>query len=281
MPKSKKRVKTSVASTPKAHAASVGAAIDVQAILDKAQGKPIVLQLMPSDKTDLPMHQRYRGDAYFPLRGVVDMQRVALGDASCLAPLEAMPDGFFQAIYLSNLLERLYPHQRSLLFAQLARLLAAGGELLVSTPDAQMAASYAASGLMEEPLFRSPLGEVSASDIFYGLAQPIAQGQLQAVHHSGLTARVLAAHLSHAGFSNIDITRRWLDLWCLCHRYEKGDERASLEAKIKVDLSHPSAHYPPLPPGFQFQHPGSIQGYELTDDLDAPAVQYQPMQDKH
>lgn len=279
MPKSKKRSKALAASAAsKAPKAAVKpAVIDAKAIIEKAQGRPCLLQLLPSDKPDLALHKRYRDQAVFPLRGVIDMQLVATADMRFLEPLKALPDGFFQCIYLSNVLERLYAHQRRALLAELARLVALGGEMLLSAPDAQMAASYVASGLLDEALFRSPLGDVSASDLLFGYAPPIEKGHLQAAHHSAVTARALAEDLSQAGFCSIDITRRWLDLWCLCHRFAPDDSRYQAEARIKIDLSHPSAHYPPLPPAFQFRHPGMIDGFELSDDLDAPPLQYQPL----
>jgi len=63
-----------------------------------------------------------------------------------------------------------------------------------------------AKGQLEETLYVSPAGPISALDMVYGHRPSIQQGNEYMAHHTGFTARSLAQKLSRAGFEKVSVS---------------------------------------------------------------------------
>ena len=87
------------------------------------------------------------------------------------------------------------------------RVLGSGGFALILCPDMQSVAQAMAAGVLEEPLYVSPAGPISALDIVYGHQKAILQGQAYMAHKTAFTAETLAKHLLTAGFYQVRVVR--------------------------------------------------------------------------
>jgi hypothetical protein len=90
------------------------------------------------------------------------------------------------------------------------------GFALITLPDLRAVARHIADDLLEEPLYVSPSGPISALDIVFGHQASIAQGNHYMAHRTGFTARTLGQALVNAGFAEVRVhegTR--LDLWAV------------------------------------------------------------------
>lgn len=256
MAKSRKR-----AATPKAAKAAPPLAVQVQTALAKAGDAKRVLHVMNAGQPHWPLHHRYAKGEWFELRVLIDMQRVAAGGSAFLAELKALPDGCMQAVVLSQIIERLYAPQVALLLGEVLRILAPQGECMCSLPDAQMLASFVASGQQSRTILMQQDVAITPMDLLFGSGASEAQA-----HRSAWSAADFAQQLQQAGFGAIDITRRWIELWCLCVK----QPAKAVPPRIRLDMSYPKAVYPPPPPHTQFNHAGQFAAGKLSDDLDLP-----------
>lgn len=117
------------------------------------------------------------------------------------------------AVWSSHNLEHLFAHQVPVALAEFFRVLKPRGLLLVTMPDLQRACEFIARGLLEDELYQSPAGPVSAIDIVYGHRPSIARGNEFMAHKTGYTTKTLGEKLAAAGFVDVKIERDQLNLW--------------------------------------------------------------------
>jgi ubiquinone/menaquinone biosynthesis C-methylase UbiE len=165
------------------------------------------------------LHETFRTPLWQEIRLDID----AAVEPDIVASITAMPqvpDDSVDAVWSSHNLEHLYAHEVPVALREFLRVLKTGGFVLLTMPDLQKAAEYVAQGKLEEPIYQSPAGPISAIDICFGHRASIARGNHFMAHKTGFSAQTLSQKLAACGFQDIRVERRGLDLWAV--GYKRG-----------------------------------------------------------
>ena len=155
-----------------------------------------------------------------------------------MTDMSAVADNSMDALYSSHNIEHVYPHQVDGVLREFLRVLKPEGFAVVTCPDLQEVARHVAEGRLEEPLYQSPSGPVSALDIFYGHNASIAKGEVAMAHRTGFTGKSLGDHAGRAGFACYGIrTRpRFFDIWLVAAKLQRtAEELQVLMASYALD----------------------------------------------
>ncbi len=153
---------------------------------------------------DIPgaLHAEFRSAEWKEIRLDVD----AAVEPDVVASMTEMPqigDESIDAVWSSHNLEHLYAHEVPLALAEFHRVLKPGGFVLLIVPDLQQVARRVAEGKLEETLFVSPAGPITAIDMIYGFRPRLAEGHVHMAHKTGFTPQSLADKLTEAGFGEL------------------------------------------------------------------------------
>ena len=118
-----------------------------------------------------------------------------------ITDMRVVGDGMLDAVYSSHNIEHLYPHEVPVGLAEIARVLKPAGFAFFRLPDIQEVARHVADGRLEDPLYMSTMGPISAIDILFGHRPAMAAGNIFMAHHMGFTNATLASALITAGFA--------------------------------------------------------------------------------
>jgi SAM-dependent methyltransferase len=120
------------------------------------------------------------------------------------------------AIWSSHNLEHLFSHEVPVALREFHRVLKPDGFALITLPDLQKVAAHIAQGRLEDVLYVSPAGPISAIDVVYGHRAAVARGKVHMAHKTGFTAQSLGQKLFDAGFAQIEVKQdNGLALWAL------------------------------------------------------------------
>jgi SAM-dependent methyltransferase len=141
-----------------------------------------------------------------------------------ITDLQGVADASMDALWSSHNLEHVHSFQVPQALAAFRRVLKPNGFALVTLPDMRAVARHIADDLLEEPLYVSPAGPISALDILFGHQASIAQGNEYMAHRTGFTARTLGQALVTAGFAEVRVHEgSRLDLWAVATMPETPD----------------------------------------------------------
>jgi SAM-dependent methyltransferase len=132
---------------------------------------------------------------------------------SDIRDMPVVSTGSMDGLWSSHNIEHLYAHEVPRALGEFHRVLKEGGLLAMGTPDIQRVAQFVAAGNLEEPLYVSPAGPISAVDIMYGFRPSMAAGNLFMAHKTAFTAASLARQLMASGFSEVTIVRKDFNLF--------------------------------------------------------------------
>jgi SAM-dependent methyltransferase len=181
-------------------------------------GVKLVLHVGCGMPEETGLHERFRGPEWHELRLDVDpgVQPDIVASITDMAPV---PDASVDAVYSHHNIEHVFAHEVARVFQEFFRVLRPGGEVLIGTPDLQNVARTIASGRLEDPLYRSGSGPISALDIVYGLRSDIVGGREYMAHRTGFTRGTLSRRLGAAGFTGVEVTREVpFALWASARR---------------------------------------------------------------
>ena len=241
-----------------------------------APGSKKVLHVGCGVKHPAKLHKTFHTPEWQEIRLDIDkdVQPDILGD---ITDMNTVKDGTMDAVWSSHNVEHLYPHQVPVALKEFYRVLRDGGFMLVTLPDVQAVASHVARGNLEEPLYESPAGPISAIDILYGFRKAMAKGNLFMAHRTGFTAETLGLKMRDAGFCNIQVKRDSLDLWAIGYKWPYGhpnrQEKVTVidgnQGKDQQNLPQP-VHVPRMP------HPGAGDKPGMrTDEIDQPPKRWE------
>ena len=126
-----------------------------------------------------------------------------LCDARKMTTLE---EAGYDAIYCSHNLEHFYAHEVPAVLEGFRHVLKEGGFAEIRVPDIdQIVREMAKKGLdIEDPLYESPNGPITAKDMIYGWGDQIAaSGNDFFAHKTGFTPKSLGAYIRHSGFEPV------------------------------------------------------------------------------
>lgn len=126
-------------------------------------------------------------------------------DPSCkpdiVAGMTAMGEiGPFDALYSSNALEHLYPHDVPVALAEFRRVLKPGGALVVFVPDLEDVPAD------DTVMYESPCGPITGLDMHFGKTDMLPAAPYMA-HHTGFVTATLEKTLTDAGFKGVKVLR--------------------------------------------------------------------------
>lgn len=157
------------------------------------------------------LHPTFQGPGWREIRHDVDP--ASHPDIVCpLTELGAVSDGSVDAVWSSHNLVHLYRHQVPQALSAFLRVLRPRGLLLVTVLDLRQIAEFVASDRLDQEIYRSPSGPITALDMIYGHAGSIGRGSAAMAHKSGFTATTLGQLLIEAGFIDVVLSRRDFDL---------------------------------------------------------------------
>jgi protein O-GlcNAc transferase len=163
------------------------------------------------------LHSIFQSEEWKEVRFDIDpnVQPDILGS---MTDMHMVEDESVHAIWSSHNIEHLYPHEVEVAFKEFLRILKPDGFLYVTLPDIQEVAKHVAEGNLEDPLYDSPAGPISAIDIMYGHRASLARGNLFMAHRTGFTANTLGEHLTTTGFRDVKVKRETLNLWAVGYK---------------------------------------------------------------
>lgn len=133
-----------------------------------------------------------------------------------ITDLSMIHDARVDAIWSSHNLEHLNPFEVPAALAEFRRVLKADGFALITLPDLRSIARHIADGKLDEPLYQSPAGPISALDVVFGHQASIQAGNAYMAHRTGFTADTLGNALLEAGFAEVRVHEgKYWDLWAI------------------------------------------------------------------
>ncbi|MBM0204750.1 methyltransferase domain-containing protein [Micromonospora sp. STR1s_5] len=129
---------------------------------------------------------------------------------------DLVPDGAFDAIYASHVLEHLFSHEVLLALKEYRRVLSPSGFALITCPDMESIADTITRNGLEITAYNSPAGPITPLDMVFGHSRSIENGNLYMAHRTGFTVERLGRLLALAGFRESRVSRGTsYDLWAL------------------------------------------------------------------
>ncbi|HEU4701834.1 MAG TPA: methyltransferase domain-containing protein, partial [Conexibacter sp.] len=135
-----------------------------------------------------------------------------------IVDMRGVPSASVDAVWSSHNIEHVYAHEVPAVLGEFFRVLRPGGFVRIETPDLQEVAERIVRGLLDEPFARTPLGQVAALDILYGHTESIAAENVYMAHRTGYTKSSLERKLRAAGFAQVEIERRAMELRAIGYR---------------------------------------------------------------
>ena len=155
-----------------------------------------------------------------------------------IVDLSMIEDGAVQAVWSSHCMEHLFAHEVPRALAEFHRVLGASGFACILVPDLQAIAQWIATDRLDEVIYDSAAGPVTAHDMIWGFSPAIAAGDLAMGHRCGFTPTSFLRRLGAAGFAEIVLRRlSSLELMALALRTESA-EPARREALL-AGLGYP------------------------------------------
>jgi protein O-GlcNAc transferase len=174
--------------------------------IDVPAGAKVVLHVGCGPRDHSSLHHEFRGPDWHEVRLDVD-PGVKPDVVASITDMSPVPSASVDAIWSHHNIEHIFAHEVPVALAEFFRVLRPGGEALIATPDLQAVARAIAAGRLEEALYRSEAGDISALDIVYGLRSDIEQGREYMAHRTGYTLKTLGRKLSQAGFVQVQVAR--------------------------------------------------------------------------
>jgi len=131
--------------------------------------------------------------------------------------LSIFDDGTIDAVYSSHNIEHVSSFQVPVVLREFRRVLRPDGVLVLLCPDMLSVAEAIVEGRLEEPLYVSPAGPITAIDVVYGFQADLQRGRHYMAHKMAFTPDTLAGHVLRAGFTSATVLRdRAVGLTALC-----------------------------------------------------------------
>ncbi len=169
--------------------------------------------------------------------------RVDVNDAvapdvvASVTDLSVIADGSVDAVWSAHCVEHLYAHEVPTALQEFRRVLNDTGFACIIVPDLQSIAEYIANDRLDEAIYESSAGPVTAHDMIWGFGAAIARGETAMAHRCGFTPTVFLNCLKQAEFGEIALRRRSnLELAAIALKHDSGSNlrRESLLSRLAL-----------------------------------------------
>ncbi|HEX5926747.1 MAG TPA: methyltransferase domain-containing protein [Baekduia sp.] len=137
-----------------------------------------------------------------------------------ITDMTAVDQRSVDAIWSSHNLEHVFAHEVPLALREFYRVLKPGGTAHVQVPDLTVAARQVARGRLDDVIYMSSVGPITALDMLYGHGAAITRGEHYMAHRTGFTKQTLTAKLTEGGFANVRVEAKDRALWATAMRPE-------------------------------------------------------------
>jgi len=174
-------------------------------------GRKVVLHVGCGRSHAESLHPRFRSEEWQELRLDIDPD-VKPDIVASIVDMSSVKADSVDAIWSSHNLEHVYAHEVPVVLRGFYRVLRPGGEALITMPDLQAVGKFISSGKLEDPVYVSPAGPISALDMVFGHRDSVRAGNDFMAHRTGFSARTLSQKLRDAGFEDINVRSKDLAL---------------------------------------------------------------------
>jgi SAM-dependent methyltransferase len=124
-----------------------------------------------------------------------------------ITDLSMIPAESVDAVWSAHCVEHLFPHQIGDALSEFHRILKPAGFACVVVPDLQSVANYVVADRLDDTIYESPAGPVTAHDILYGYGPAVAQGHIRMAHRCGFTPASLVRRFNESRFAELVVRR--------------------------------------------------------------------------
>lgn len=132
-----------------------------------------------------------------------------------ITDLSVIGDGEIDAVWASHVLEHLHDHDVPVALREMTRVLKSNGFALVTSPDILTAARAIVEGRLEDTMYVSAAGPVTALDVLFGFRPALQRGRSYMAHRTAFTEDRLGRLMVEAGFAEVRVATHGSDLWAL------------------------------------------------------------------
>jgi SAM-dependent methyltransferase len=158
------------------------------------------------------LHPEFRGPEWHEIRLDID-PGVEPDIVASIVEMSDVPDESVDAVWSSHNLEHVYAHEVPVVLRGFHRVLRSGGQAFLTMPDLQAVGKFISTGKLEDTVYVSPAGPISALDMIFGHRDSVRAGNDFMAHRTGFSAQTLTQRLRDAGFGDVDVNRKDLALW--------------------------------------------------------------------
>jgi SAM-dependent methyltransferase len=141
-----------------------------------------------------------------------------------LTDMKSVVTGSVDAVYSSQNIEHIYPHEVPIALREFHRVLKEDGIVVIHCPDLQSVCKAVLEGGLLEPIYNSPIGPISPIDVLYGHRRSIARGNEYMAHKGGFTYSTLYKAFKEVGFQSMAGGRRGYNLYLVAFKQRKPDD---------------------------------------------------------
>ena len=143
-----------------------------------------------------------------------------------LLDMSAVASGSVDAVFSSQNIEHVYPHEVPIVVKEFLRVLNDDGFAVIECPDLQSICDAILQDKLYDPLYVSDAGPIAPIDVIYGLRGALQIGNDYMAHKCGFTYSSLLGFFVDAGF------KKWIggrrperyNLYLMVFKGEKTDE---------------------------------------------------------
>jgi cyclopropane fatty-acyl-phospholipid synthase-like methyltransferase len=137
-----------------------------------------------------------------------------------ITDMTAVDQRSVDAIWSAHNLEHIFAHEVPLALREFYRVLKPGGTAHVHVPDLTVPARQVTRGRLEDVIYVSPAGPITALDMLFGHGAAITRGAHYMAHRTGFTKQTLTAKFVEVGFASVRVEARDMTLWATAKRPE-------------------------------------------------------------
>jgi|ETNmetMinimDraft_13_1059891.scaffolds.fasta_scaffold62192_1 SAM-dependent methyltransferase len=141
-----------------------------------------------------------------------------------LTDMKSVVTGSVDAVYSSQNIEHIYPHEVPIALREFHRVLKEDGIVVIHCPDLQSVCKAVLEGGLLEPIYDSPAGPITPIDVLYGHRVEIAEGNEYMAHKGGFTYSTLEKAFKEAGFKARFGGGSGYDLHLVAFKQKKSEE---------------------------------------------------------